>query len=132
MSSVEDVRCRLLGSWLVTSYEERPSVDAPWTPVYGHDVVGLIVFDRSGWCSVGVAGDGRYDSYFGRFELVDASTGSDGDRGTIDYSVVASDIPDQLLADRRQPFRLRHDSLVLGDGELWRRVCTRAVLGAEV
>jgi hypothetical protein len=129
---VEDVLGRLLGAWLVTSYEERPSADEPWAPVYGHDVAGLIVYDGSGWFSTSVAGDGRYDSYFGRFELVGVTTGPDGDHGTIEYGVVASDIPDLLLADRRQPFRLRQDCLVLGDGELWRRVCTRAVLGTEL
>ena len=122
---MNDLRSRLIGVWRVTRYDDRGSTDAPWTQSYGADVDGLIIYHESGWLSVGVAGDGRFDGYLARFEIVEASAEADDVVGIVNHEIVATSMPELLAIDQRRPFRVNDQTLVLGDGETWRRVCER-------
>jgi hypothetical protein len=123
---VDDLRRRLIGAWRVKRYDDRDSVGDESAEAYGPDVDGLIMYDASGWLAVHVVGsDGRLDSYFGRFEVVDIRE-EDGDvRGLLNHLIVASSMPELLTADPVRPFRVSGDVLVLGDEETWRRICDR-------
>ena len=122
---MDDLRSRLLGVWHVNRYDDRRLDDAPWTESYGANVDGLIIYHESGWLSVSVAGEGRFDSYFGRFEVIEASVEADDVVGTVNHEIVATSIPELLAIDQSRPFRVDDRTLVLGDGETWRRVCKR-------
>ena len=126
----DELRGRLVGAWRVTDYEDRPSVDAEWGQTYGADLDGLIIYDPSGWLSVNVAGDGRFDSYFGSFEVLEASERGDDVVGFVNHEIVRTSMPELLTADQGRPFRVHRDTLVLGDEETWRRVCVR-IAGAR-
>jgi hypothetical protein len=115
----------LCGVWRVIGYDDRPSPEVPWTPSYGSDVDGLIVYDPSGWLSISIAGAGRYDSYFGRFAVVEATKSGDATFGVVNHELIASSIPELLTLDQARPFRVADDTLVLGDELTWRRVCRR-------
>ena len=125
VARMDDLRSRLIGVWRVTRYDDRGSTDAPWTPSYGADVDGLIVYDESGWLSVSVAGAGRFDAYFGRFEIIESSMDADDVVGIVNHEIVATSMPELLAIDQSRPFRVNDRTLVLGDGETWRRVCER-------
>jgi len=124
---VDDLRRRLIGAWRVKRYDDRDSVDDQWAETYGPDVDGLIMYDASGWLAVNVvARDGRLDSYYGRFEVVDIRE-EDGDiRGLLNHLIVASSMPELLSSDPARPFRVSGNTLILGDEETWRRICERA------
>jgi len=115
----------LVGAWRVEQYDDRPTSDEPWRPSYGPDVDGLIIYDESGWLSVNVSGEGRFDSYFGRFEVVEAVADGDDVVGTLSHEIVGTSMPELLSLDQSRPFRLRGGELLLGDDVTWRRVCKR-------
>jgi hypothetical protein len=123
---VDDLRRRLVGAWRVKRYDDRDSIDDEWAETYGPDVDGLIMYHASGWLSVHIVGsDGRLDSYFGRFEVVDIRE-ADGDvRGLLNHLIVASSMPELLTADPTRPFRVSGNTLALGDEKTWRRICER-------
>jgi hypothetical protein len=117
---------RLVGVWRLVSYQDRASVEDEWADTYGADVDGLIVYDASGWLAIQVAGsDGRYDSYFGRFTIGEATERDGAVVGIVRHEVLASSIPELLTADETRPFRVTGTTLVLGDGETWHRTCSR-------
>jgi hypothetical protein len=123
--AVEDLRRRLIGVWRVTRYDDRESVDEPWTESHGPGVDGLLVYDQSGWLSVQITGETGPFSYFGRFEVIEIGE-LDGDVcGVLHHTIVASSCPELLAADPERPFRISGDTLVLGDDETWRRVFER-------
>ncbi|MFL6040569.1 MAG: hypothetical protein ACJ740_04100 [Gaiellales bacterium] len=123
---VDEARERLIGVWRLVSYQDRASVEDEWTDTYGVSVDGLIVYDASGWLSIQVAGsDGRYDSYFGRFTIGEATEHDEAVVGIVRHEVLASSIPELLTADDTRPFRVTGRTLVLGDGETWHRTCRR-------
>ena len=119
------LRGRLIGVWRVTSYDDRDSPDAPWSASYGPEVDGVIIYHESGWLSVSVGGGGRFDAYLGRFEIVDASAEGEDVVGTVNHEIVATSMPELLSIGQSRPFRVTDESLVLGDGKTWRRVCRR-------
>jgi hypothetical protein len=123
---IDEARERLVGVWRLSSYQDRLSVDDEWDDTYGADVDGLIVYDKGGWLAVQVAGsDGRYDSYFGRFTIVEASEEDGAVAGVVRHEVLASSIPELFAADEARPFRVSGTTLVLGDGETWHRTLSR-------
>lgn len=119
---IDEARQRLTGVWRLESYQDRPSVADEWEDTYGADVDGLIVYDASGWLAIQVAGsDGRYDSYFGRFTIIEADAQNGAMVGVVQHQLLAASIPDLLTADESRPFRVTDATLVLGDGETWHR-----------
>lgn len=114
-----------MGAWRVVAYDDRGSCDVPWEASYGEDVDGLIIYDASGWLSVNVSGQGRFDSYFGRFEILEATEHDETIVGRVNHELVGSSIPDLLAMDQSRPFQIIGTTLVLGDEETWRRVCER-------
>ena len=124
---IDKARKRLAGVWRLTSYQDRLSVEDEWEDTYGVNVDGLIVYDATGWLSIQVSGsDDRYDSYFGRFTIVEAATEHDGAiAGVVRHEVLASSIPELLTAGETRPFRVTGTTLVLGDGETWHRTSRR-------
>ena len=97
----------------------------PWTPRYGPDLDGLIIYDCSKWLSVNIGGAGRFDSYFGRFTILEAAFRGDDVVGVIHHEIVATSMPELLTIDQTRPFRVTGDTLILGDEETWRRICQR-------
>jgi hypothetical protein len=123
---VDDLRRRLIGAWRVRRYDDRASIDDEWTETYGPDVDGLIVYQESGWLAVIVAArGGEFDSYFGRFEVVEIREEHGDVTGLLNHLIVASSLPELLNADPARPFRVSGDTLVLGDEMTWRRICER-------
>jgi hypothetical protein len=123
---VDDLRRRLIGAWRVRRYDDRDSIDDEWTETYGPDVDGLIVYHESGWLTVSIAGrGGEFDSYFGRFEVVEIREEHGDVTGLLNHLIVASSLPELLNADPARPFRVSGDTLVLGDEMTWRRICER-------
>jgi hypothetical protein len=123
---INEARERLTGVWRLVSYQDRASVKDEWVDTYGANVDGLIVYDASGWLSIQVAGSGgRYDAYFGRFTIDEATDRDGAVVGVVRHEVLASSIPDLLTAEETRPFRVTDKTLVLGDGETWHRTCSR-------
>ena len=80
---------RLIGVWRLVSYQDRASVEDEWADTDGVDVDGLIVYDASGWLAIQVAGsDGRYDSYFGRFTIGEATEHDGAVVGVVRHEVL--------------------------------------------
>lgn len=126
---MEEPRDPLLGAWRLRRYQDRESPDEPWVDTYGPDVDGMLVYDPSGWLSVHVAAvGGRLDSYFGQFSVIEIHREASGEvTGLVHHLIQASSMPGLLTADPARPFRVAGDTLTLGDGETWRRVCRRLV-----
>ena len=122
----DDLCAGLIGVWRVKRYDDRDTDHEEWVETYGSAVDGLIIYHESGWLTVQVAGsDGKLDSYFGRFSVLDARR-TDGDvQGLLNHLIEASSMPELLSADPARPFRLNGDTLILGDEKTWRRVCER-------
>lgn len=124
--AVADARRRLTGAWRLEAYQDRASAAEDWTDTYGPGVDGLIVYDESGWLAVQVsASDGRYDAYFGHFDIVSATPDGSDIRGVALHQIIATSMPELLTADQERPFRVSGQNLILGDEETWQRVCTR-------
>ena len=123
---MSDGRSHLLGAWRVQRYDDRESLEDEWNETYGEGLDGLVVYDESGWLSIQItAKNGRFDSYFGHFTVVESSE-QDGDVvGIVNHEIVASSMPELLTADQARPFRITRDNLILGDEQTWRRVCKR-------
>jgi hypothetical protein len=123
---VDDLRRQLIGAWRVKRYDDRASTSEEWVETFGPNVDGLIVSHESGWLSVQVVdSDGKLDSYFGRFEVIEIQE-VDGDAsGLLHHLILASSLPELLTADPARPFRVSADALVLGDEQTWRRICER-------
>jgi hypothetical protein len=123
---VAELRGQLIGAWRVERYEDRESIDDTWSETYGPGVDGLIIYHEPDWLAVLVAdGDGRLDSYFGRFEVVAIRREGSDITGLLNHVIVASSLSELLAADPERPFRLAGDMLILGDEKTWRRVCRR-------
>jgi hypothetical protein len=118
-------RAQLVGAWRVTAYDDRASTDVAWASSYGDDVDGLIIYHETGWLTVSVSGDGRFDSYFGHFDVLEASRDGDSVVGRVNHELVESSVPELLTLDQSRPFRVTATTLVLGDEQTWRRVCER-------
>ena len=123
--AVDEATRRVVGVWRVTGYDDRPSTESPWSTSYGDDVDGLIVYDESGWLSVQITGAGRFDSYFGRFTLLEATVTDESVVGRVNHELIASSMPELLDLDQSRPFRVTGNTLVLGDELTWRRVAIR-------
>jgi hypothetical protein len=123
---VDDLRQALIGAWRLRRYDDRKSIEAEWAETYGPEVDGLIIYHEPDWLSVHVAGsDGRLDSYFGRFEVVEIGEAEGDVAGVVNHLIVASSMPELLEGDPGRPFRVSGDTLVLGDERTWRRISER-------
>jgi hypothetical protein len=121
---MSDGRSRLLGAWRLHRYDDRESVGDEWIETYGEGLDGLLVYDGSGWLSVQVtASNGRFDSYFGRFTVIECSEHDGEVIGIVNHEIVASSMPELLTADQARPFRITDRTLILG--QTWRRIFTR-------
>jgi len=124
--SVDDLRQALIGAWRLRRYDDRKSIEAEWAETYGAEVDGLIIYHEPEWLSVHVAGgDGRLDSYFGRFEIVEIGEAEGDVAGVVNHLIQASSMPELLEGDPGRPFRVSGDILVLGDERTWRRIAER-------
>ena len=113
---MDDLRQALIGAWRLRRYDDRESIEAEWVETYGPEVDGLIIYHEPEWLSVHVAGgDGRLDSYFGRFEVVEIGEAEGDVAGVVNHLIEASSMPELLEGDPGRPFRVSGDTLVLGD-----------------
>jgi hypothetical protein len=122
---LDSLRARLLGAWRVVAYDDRASPNVPWTASYGPDTDGLVIYDASGWMAVNVSGSGRFDSYFGRFTIVEAAVRDNDVVGIVTHEIVGTSMPELFKADQTRPFRVSRETLILGDERVWRRICQR-------
>ena len=122
---LDSLRAQLLGAWRVIGYEDRASPNVPWTASYGPDLDGLIIYDASGWLAVNIGGSGRFDSYFGRFTILDAAVRQDDVVGIVNHEIVGTSMPELLEIDQTRPVRVSAATLILGDERTWRRICQR-------
>ena len=124
-SPLDALRAHLIGAWRVLGYDDRTSPDAPWTASYGLDLDGLIIYDTSGWLSVNIGGSGRFDSYFGRFTVLEAERRKNDVVGIVNHEIVGTSMRELLSIDQTRPFRVSAETLILGDEKTWRRICQR-------
>jgi hypothetical protein len=85
----------------------------------------LIIYDASGWITVNIGGSGRFDSYFGRFTILEATLRNDDVFGIVNHEIVGTSMPELRTIDQTRPFRVSGETLILGDERTWRRICRR-------
>ena len=125
---MEDAREALLGAWEVVAFEDRSSEGDDWTPTYGAEPTGLIVYDASGTVATIVPAAGSMEeivAYYGTFRVARAEAEGDSLRGVVEHHMeIAS--PSWLLDEEPpRPFELTGGRLVLGDQVTARRVLQR-------
>lgn len=102
---------RFQGAWLLTAFETRHP-DGTTTYPLGHDPVGIICWDGSGWFSaqLGPREPGRpgYIAYYGTLEAPDQSS------GTLIHRLHGSSDPGRVAGDQVREFEfLDADTLML-------------------
>jgi hypothetical protein len=122
----------LFGAWRLDAFEDRDSVDAPWTGSLGPDARGLLICHPPDLVSVHIeapsppgAEGPLYLGYFGRATAHDLG-GRDGRvTGTLHLELDGGHPPEMVAANDPRPFEVLGDTLVLGDQRLWRRRLSR-------
>jgi hypothetical protein len=138
----------IIGTWRLVEYWNRQTPQAPLTHRYGEHPCGYIIYTASGHVAVQIARGPvlgnlppdsardrrptnpleaaemlqRYVSYFGTYEI-------DTARGVVVHHVEADNLRAYTRQDEERPFRLRGDTLVLGDGSTWGRALVREPAG---
>ena len=142
--AVSEPAQQVVGTWRLTEFWDRASSTAPIVYRFGRIPCGYIVYTPTGHMSAQIATtpiarnlpsdstrEGspvdareasemlrRHVSYFGTYRV-------DMRRGVIIHRVEADMNRRYAGRDEERPFRLRDDSLVLGNDSTWRRVLVR-------
>jgi len=122
----------VVGVWRLISYEDRDSESDAWSPTFGANPRGIVVYHPSGVLSVQIAPAAddpeplfAYVGYFGAYALVQTQRSGDEAYGVVEHNMHAA-WPSELLAEApERPFSVQGDRLTLGDGRTWRRVFER-------
>ena len=121
----------LFGTWRLTLYEDREAEADPWSPTFGVNPKGLVVYDPGGLLSVLIFAGTEpvhswpYVGYLGSFRVREAGSVGDSIVGIVEHHVEAG-LPLLLEEDPDRPFTISGNQLMLGDGLTARRLFTRA------
>ena len=118
----------LVGTWRFVEITDFDSTGAP-VQYYGDKPCGFIIYTTSGQVSVQIAKcpspdqaptdlAATYNGYFGTYTVNEA-------RGTVTHLVEGGSAPDYIGTPQQRPFKIKGDTLVLGDGQSYKRVLVR-------
>ena len=122
----------LFGTWRLTLYEDREAEADPWSPTFGVNPKGLVVYDPAGLLSVLVFAGTEpvhswpYVGYLGTYRVREAGSVGDSIVGIVEHHVEAGTHPLLLEEHPDRPFTISGNQLMLGDGLTARRLFTRA------
>jgi hypothetical protein len=135
----------IVGTWRLVEFWDRPAADAPPAFPFGERPCGYIIYTPTGHVSVHLArtplaGNLPRDSVRGGLPsdpatAVDMLAGAAAyfgtytvrpERGVVVHQVEGDVLRRYVGREEERPFRLRGDSLVLGDDRTWRRALVRA------
>ena len=118
----------LVGTW---RFVEITDVDSTGAPIqyFGEKPCGFIIYTVTGQVSVHIARcptpdqsapelAATYNGYFGTYSVNEA-------RGLVTHQVEGGSAPDYIGTPQQRPFKITGDTLVLGDGQSWKRVLVR-------
>jgi len=101
---------RFVGAWLLTSFETRQP-DGSTTYPLGHDPIGIICWDESGWFSAQLGrrepGAAGYIAYYGILEAPDAAS------GTLIHRLHGSSNPSRVAGDQVREFEFLDDDTIV-------------------
>ena len=118
----------LVGTWRFVEITDFDSTGAP-IQYYGDKPCGFIIYTATGQVSVHIARcptpdlsapelAATYNGYFGTYTVNDA-------RGLVTHHVQGGSAPDYIGTPQQRPFKISGDTLILGDGQSWKRVLVR-------
>ena len=117
----------LIGAWQIVAVDDRDGPGQPWES-YGPEPGGVIVYDASGVVSAHLIREGTIDGYlgyWGRYRVTESTTDDEAITGVVEHHLDGGS--ESMLFDESpaRPFRLSGDTLVIGDGETFRRELRR-------
>ena len=126
--SAQGRQSSLVGTWRFIEITDFDSTGAP-VQYYGEKPCGFIVYTATGQVSVQIAKcpspdqaptelAATYNGYFGTYTVNEA-------RGLVTHLVEGGSAPDYIGTPQQRPFRIKGDTLVLGDGQSYKRVLVR-------
>ena len=108
----------LVGTWRPVEFVDWDADGKPHQPL-GHDPRGYLIYTPSGHVSLHLFwSPQRYESYVGIYSV-------DAKHGVVNHQIEAASTPDETAGSGTRPFRLRGDTLILGDNKTWQRVFVR-------
>ncbi len=118
----------IVGTWRFVEITDFDSTGAP-VQYYGEKPCGFIIYTATGQVSVHIAKcpttdlsqpelAATYNGYFGTYTVNEA-------RGTVTHQVEGGSAPDYIGTPQQRPYRITGDTLVLGDGQSYKRVLVR-------
>jgi lipocalin-like protein len=118
----------LVGTWRFVEITDFDSTGAP-IQYFGDKPCGFIIYTATGQVSVHIARcptpdlsppelAATYNGYFGTYTVNEA-------RGLVTHLVEGGSAPDYIGTPQQRPFRITGDTLVLGDGQSYKRVLVR-------
>jgi hypothetical protein len=140
-SSVSNRQKQLVGTWRLHEVLEREKPEDVWTRPYGDYPQGYFIYDTTRRMSIQIMGSfdpvkfasgddrkptpeeaktvyDRYVAYFGRYEI-------DETNRLIIYHVEGSLSPGYIRTDRKVPFEILGNRLIIGDQMTWRWTLSR-------
>jgi Lipocalin-like domain len=138
--STPTLRQRLIGTWMLVSFQRRKSPDAQWKNAYGDNPRGYVIYDATGHMAVQIekmpapprlASDDNqptaeeakliyagYVAYFGTFSVDEGSR-------VVTHRVEGALNPAYFGTEQRRPATLEGDRLTLSDQKTYRAVWER-------
>jgi hypothetical protein len=108
----------LIGTWRPVAFVDWDSAGRP-QPTPGGEPRGYLIYTASGHVSLHLYWpSGHYESYVGIYSV-------DARHGVVNHQIEAASTPDATAGSGPRPFRVRADTLTLGDGKTWQRVFVR-------
>jgi hypothetical protein len=108
----------LVGTWRPVEFVDWDSTGRR-TSLLGPEPRGYLIYTASGHVSLHIFGARLpYESYVGIYSV-------DARHGVVNHQIEAASTPEATAGSGARPFRLRGDTLILGDDTTWRRVFVR-------
>ena len=107
----------LVGTWRPVSFVDWDAQGKPQYPL-GNEPRGYLIYTASGHVSLHLFWPPKgYESYVGKYAV-------DVQHGVVNHQIEAGSTSDTTGSGTR-PFRVRGDTLILGDNKTWQRVFVR-------
>jgi hypothetical protein len=129
---LDAARDAIVGAWRLLEYGDRETESDPWTPTFGKNPSGMLVYLPTGLLSVHVAAAADdptspvpYAGYFGTYVVREARRESNEFVGIVEHHMESAYPPELLDEGPDRQFRIAGDRLTLGDGRTSRRLLKR-------
>ena len=127
-ASAQARQSSLVGTWRFIEITDMDSTGAP-IHYFGDKPCGYIIYTATGQVSVHIAQcqtpdtsppelAATYNGYFGTYTVNEA-------RGLVTHQVEGGSAPDYIGTPQQRPFKVKGDTLTMGDGQTWKRVLVR-------